>query len=298
MNMPSDKGHEDVHAAICALTDPFCDHADGVRFPDSAGIKSLPFRLHSRFNVQANATGGASLLFCPGYDYQYAAAVLSGGDVIATYTNFSTSLNGTSMAPVTFRVVNWGIIARNTSSQFTTQGMWRVRGYANPVGTNLAVTSTFTYNVDWAEDLPVSSTPTLHVVGKRYNAATSTNYSNVATINPAATVASWISPGWQAVQIALTGGANAQTFDIEFFMNYELAFEDADALAILSKPSIPDNFPLRQAASHVEHARPPATGHRHEFDKVMKELASKAAKKVGQEAIKQGMKALERPPPV
>lgn len=295
MNRPmkTNMDHSDVHEAVCSLTDPFCKHANGVRLPDAANVRSLPFQLHARRAVTCDANGSGALLFCPGYNFQVALATF-GGTANATTTVFDASLNGTGIVANSFRIVNWGVIARNTSPALTTQGMWRIRGLSNLFGSAINVINTGNYNVDWAEDEPVSAAPELHIVPKRFNAASSNNYVDVSQINPTINVTDWVSPGWQALLVCVFNGAASQTFECELIINYELTFDDGNAISTVAKPSVPDNFPLRQAQSHVESAVPPVHKERDNYDKVMKELAGKAAKKVGHKVIKDGMTALEK----
>jgi len=282
----------EVHNALCALTDPFCIHANGSRTPDANNIKSLPFTLRNRISLTANSDGNFAELFIPAFTYQIAAATVTAvTGATATYTVLTSALT-TGLTPSGARVVSWGIRARNTTAPLTSSGMLRVRGFANGSGTNLASISTTGYNVDFAEDVPLQDCKEVTVIPRVLNDALARSYIPVATTNPTANVADWVSNGWAAVQISLLGGPASATVDFELIIHFELAFDDSDTGNLITKPSLPDNPALREAVSHFTAANKPVHNSRPDFDRVMKELASKAARKVGHEAIKRGMEAL------
>ncbi len=239
--------------SICALTDPFCEHSLGVKYPDSLSSKTLAYQLVGRTTVATGTGGAGALLFVPGYNTFFAVGDATTTPGVVTY-GAASSLLTSAIVPATYRIVNFGIEIRNLVAPLNSSGMIRIRGYSQKTGTTLTATSTSNYGCDWHEDIPMSGFRYCAVVGKKLD-VTSSFMVAPATTHPTGNVTNWASPGWGAFQVAVEGApVSVSALDIVVTVNYELAFDDSSDLNLLTTPSPAINLPLQQAASVVSKA--------------------------------------------
>lgn len=237
-----------VHS-ICALTDPFCDHAYGAKTPDTLSTRTLAYRLTGRATLATGAGGAGAILVVPGYNTFYAVGDATTTPGVAVYG--AAAPVGTSLLPAGYRIVSFGVRIRNLLAPINSSGIIRVRGYTQNTGTSLTATSTSNYNCDFHDDLSMSNFTHMDIVGKRLD-LTSNLIVAPATTHPTGNVVNWVAPGWGAFQIVLEGGpASASSLDLEFVINYELTFEDSDSLNLITTPPPAQNTALTQAADTV-----------------------------------------------
>jgi hypothetical protein len=111
--------------ALCAITDPFCNHAQGVRWPDGNGNNSIPITSRVHLTMTTFTNGGALTYFNP-YGFPYgvltAATYAAGSYTLNTiYTSASGPINFSTTFS-TYRVVSAGIIIRNLMTVMNTSG--------------------------------------------------------------------------------------------------------------------------------------------------------------------------------
>lgn len=235
-----------VHA-VCSITDPFCQHANGAKYFVESSARTLPFQNHFRYTLATNSEGYGSVIITPGYNVFTALGAMTGGT--AAYTTYLST--GGIASPATYRIVSWGVKVRKISAPLYASGMVRIRGFAVKDGSTLGSVVINTYNCDASEDLPLQSCAEMCVVGRRID-YTHTKFNAPIATNPGSSVTDWVSPGWAAYTISIDGGpASTGVFDLEFFVNYELTFSDSDSNALLCTPPLPPNPAASAAASAV-----------------------------------------------
>lgn len=241
-----------VHA-LCALTDPFCHHAVGSKLPDIVGARTLAYPLHSRSTIVSAANGAGAVLIIPGYNTFLAQTTdVTTTPGVALYG--AAGGLGSSITPNAYRIVSFGVKVRNLLAPLNSSGIIRIRGFSQRTGTTLTAISLANYNCTFSEDIPMSGFKEAEVVGMKIN-ETATFFQQPSTTHSTGNVVNWLSPGWGAIQIAVEGTATSEAvLDLEFFIHYELMFNDDDSMNLLTTPSPPVNNTMLQLQSQVSTA--------------------------------------------
>lgn len=240
---------------VCALTDPFCKHAEGVKYPDSSSARTLAYGAHFRGLMGTDATGNAANLFCPAFDLGTAVGTISGGQA-----NYTTMVANTTsgLVPIGYRIVLMGIRIRNMTAPLNASGMVYIRGFPAQNGSTLTAIPLQSYNCDFFADIPLQSINTnghTDIVFKRTDHMASVQFVSPNETNPNANVSSYIAPGWGTVQVGVFGGPISTTvLDVEYFIHYELMFDDSTAIALLATPAPHTNPMLSTLAANVSRA--------------------------------------------
>lgn len=233
--------------AVCSITDPFCSHANGGKLFSDSNQRSFAVPLHKRFPLATDASGNGSFLFQPGYDQIGVYGGIAG--TTATYT--TANVTGLTVAPASYRIVSWGVRITKMSAPLYAAGMLRVRTFATNNGASMGTISLVDYNCDQYADVSLSQANDIVVVGKRTDPSYKL-FSVPSNTNPTTAATAWISPGWGAVQIAVTGGpASVDVLDMELIVNYELTLPDSDSLATAATPPKVPNPVVASAADHI-----------------------------------------------
>lgn len=238
---------------ICSLTNPFCKAAKGAKYLDESSVASMPYQMHARATVTTNAAGNGGIVICPGFLFQYFKDSTVTTPGVLSATAFQASLGGTGLAPALYRIVSMGIILRSVASLMTATGMCRIRGYIGE-GNQIAVCNATSYNnVTFSQDIPLNALKETCVVNKPSSAAFK-NFIQLWATNATGSqnIVDYTNPGWCDISIYLEGGpASSSPIDVEFFINYELAFSESDALGLLATPSKGSNVPITNAAAKL-----------------------------------------------
>lgn len=232
---------------VCAITDPFCKAAMGSKWPDASSQRSLALPFHTRSTHNTNATGGWGMMVIPAYT-TITAVGTTVGNVLTMAAN---TLAGPTLAASTYRIVSFGVKIRNISAVQTCQGMVRIRGFSAQGATALNVVNNASYNCDYYEDIPLFECKEVCVILKRLdNSAEEFVYPS--TTQPTANFADWVSNGWGCCMIAVDGGpVSLPVLDLEFFVHYEICFDDADTMSLATTPSAGSNSFLTDVSSHA-----------------------------------------------
>jgi len=132
--------------AVCALTDPFCEHAVGVKTPDTGLHRTVTEQIRYQVAVQADANGNGAIAFKAHAANPYALATTqaAGGNVTAFAAPAAlpfTSLFSTYGEEV--RVVNAGVRVLNTASATNSSG-YLIVGKKQTVSSGDAIAFTLT----------------------------------------------------------------------------------------------------------------------------------------------------------
>jgi len=241
--------------SICALTDPFCEHAHGVKYPDASNSRSLPFSMHYQINSFPDLTGNSSTLFLPGYNFGFAYATTTSSIGACAFPATLTANNVNSVAASSYRIVLAGIRMRNLISPLNSSGIVQIRGYSSPTGASYSNVNTGLYNCDFYADIPLQSINNnghTDVILRRIDEMESRMFISPLVTNPTSTLASWTSPGFGAIVITVLGGpVSASALNFEVFQHMEVILDDSDSLSVAMTPPNAPNPVLAQAAGTV-----------------------------------------------
>lgn len=239
--------------SVCALVDPFCDHAIGAKYPDQSSAKTLPYRMHYTVTIGTGPGGNAGWLFTPSWLFGAAEGVPTG--TVMAYTTINNN-NISGLFPNGFRIVSAGLRLRNLAAPLNASGYVSIRGYAAQLGVSLASVDAANYNSDFYQDIPLQSINLngyTDVIFNRIDEIDSRQFNNPATMQATNTISSWISSGFGAVQIAIVGGPvnNPSCLSVEYVQHMELIFNDSDAMSVATTPPAKPNSQLTQVANYV-----------------------------------------------
>lgn len=242
-------------SSICGLTDPFCSHAIGTKYPDASSARSLPFSMHYQVNVTTDGLGNGAMLFAPGYNFGFAQATTTSAIGSCVFPAAFTANNVSGLTPSAYRIVSSGIRIRNLASPLNASGIVQIRGYASPNGATYLAVDTGKYNCDFYQDIPLQSingSGHTDVVFRRTDEVESRQFVNPATTNPTSGIVAYVAPGFGVIVVTVLGGpATSAPINVEWLQHMELLFDDSDSLAVAMTPSHPANPLLTQAASSV-----------------------------------------------
>lgn len=218
---------------VCAITDPFCPAARGSKWPDDTSKLTLGLPFRARIPFVTDNAGYATVMFLPGFKYQYSIGDVTGAGLVATFVNLTT-LGVPTLTPAQYRIVSWGVRLRHMSVPTEASGMVRIRSFPACTASAISVVDPATFNCDFNRDIPLQDCNEVVIIGKRSDTHETYNFVNPVDTNPGTTVASYVSNGWQALCITVVGGPISKpVLDIEFVYNFEVTFPDSDAMAQL-----------------------------------------------------------------
>jgi len=115
---------------ICALTDPFCGHANGVAYPDGM-VGLVPFTVRGHYAIGTHAAGESFTIVTTAFPYN----ILHSTSIAAGVFTLEAAQVGVNTGGLTnyfgsYRPVNCGFILRNLSNVANTSGYVIVRRIA------------------------------------------------------------------------------------------------------------------------------------------------------------------------
>lgn len=238
---------EVVHA-ICGITDPFCPHSSGAKYPDASSVRTLPYTRRTRYTLASDASGFANLVVSPQYSYYPHSVVnVAAANTVTSWSNFASypTIAGVSG----YRIVSSGYVVRRIVSPLHAAGMVYIREYGSETNAFIAPIDTTTYNATAIANVSVQDASEVAVVLQRTSQMPQVFY------NPAsdtAFVGNAIPHGFASSTIAIAGApASTPILEIEFIINFELVFEDSTDLAQVATHPPPANAFITTAAATV-----------------------------------------------
>lgn len=241
-----------VHEKVCGITDPFCIHARGAKWPDGQGAGTAPFQIRGRLSINTGITNNVnSNLYQFSGDLPYALLSPSANSgsiwtMNAAYTDVTSQTNFATYFSY-YRIVSWGIIVRNVLPATTSQGTIIVRKLSRGVTPGAQQNNSIMYGTE-VQEFPVFAGMELSMIAKTQG---NTARAFVA-LNTTTTVVN--GSNWDTIQVELINGA-ANTngvLDVEYVYNIEgqLALSQA-VLHEFIPPSAPKLPQLTNAADTV-----------------------------------------------
>jgi hypothetical protein len=236
-----------VHS-ICGLTDPFCAHANGAKYPDDSSARTLAYTFRGRKSLATDANGECAYLWFPQYAYQpitFASARTGGG--VTAWTDFPASayLSGTA----SYRIVSAGYILRSITAPLNASGIVSVRDYA-AVPDRLTTVDMTTFNANATADIPLRLLNNFASISSHSSKMPQIFYpvgDDSAAIGSVST-----ERGFNPQTIFVTGAPiNTTVITMEYVIHFELIFPDDQGLAQACTPPPPANSLITQSAARV-----------------------------------------------
>lgn len=282
----SPRGLEKFVTAVCAITDPFCPHAEGTKWPDGNAAKSLPVTLKGAVTISTSAQGNAAAYFVPGWKVGYGTTDLAGGSFPAgTTATFNTVpqvyTGAATYAPKSFRLVCGGIKVMNVGAPLNSSGTVTIIQVNGQDTLDMAGIDFGSYNQETIQTANFSSLIDKPVCAIfKPGGPQAHMFTDIST--PTAT--NDLKPNdFSVICVALTGGdISKAVLRIEYVLHYELLFGKSDIINLL--------------ATHPPPANPTVTGASQAISSTINDMAFEGARVVGQEVAKaakrQAMKLL------
>lgn len=239
---------------VCGLTDPFCMHAMGAKFPDNSSVRTLPFSFKGVHTITTNAGGYAGLMFNPSYKFQpicLPVALDAGGLAV----NWHESL---VFAPITgvmgYRIVSAGFRLKHMCTPLTASGIVRVRSWQSTYTNSYSALTLGSYNCSNHADIPLQDLKDFAAIITRTAQMPQTFYNVIDDIN---ILEARRLNGFNPISIFVTGAPpNTTVIDLEYVVNYELVFDEDTGLQQAATPPPPANSLITNAAAKVTSSIP------------------------------------------
>lgn len=240
MNVSQAPGASRYAHQVCGLSDPFCDAALGAKFPDNAGIRTLPYPRHNRYTITTDANGNGTALFIPNYDYQlFTTGTVNLGATACTFATMTAQPTMTGSDQ--YRINTAGFRVKRITAPLSSSGMVYIRGFSSHNGSSLTTINPSSYFCDFSSDIALQDCRDVMVLAKRTDIR-SKQYHRNTTTTPTINVADWVSPGWGCILVTVVGGpVSVVALELEVRANYEITFQDNESNQILATPSPASN---------------------------------------------------------
>ena len=240
-----------VTTKVCSITDPFCSAAQNAKIPGTNATRTMTFPCRFRNTMTTNSNGVNAFLILPGFDRIVAVATVISSGVLTFATIDANPATG-GFSPSGYRINSMGVRFKNITAPLAASGIVRIRGMSALKGTALTSIDTNTYNFDFHDDIPLQDCKDVCVVFRKYGEQ-SEFFQLPATTNPTANVADYVTPFMGPVLISLEGPGSMASLDVQYFINYELTFQDGDAMNLVATPpaSTPAAGLINKASKYI-----------------------------------------------
>lgn len=233
---------------ICAVTDPFCNHARGSRWSDGQSNATVPFS--SRYHLPIITYGnGGNLIFATPWrsplnilastSFSAPNYTMAPGFLTSCPTDLSTYFTG-------IRVVSAGLIIRTLTSVMNTRGYLIISRLSTmplpsaveTAGSSIAPFVT-THPLVPGMEIPFVFRP-LGTLARDFEVPKTSSTSTITD------------PGWDVCKIEIVGAdATTTAIDVEFFYNYEMQLPSNSVLSQIAPQSSPTKPLLMDISSTV-----------------------------------------------
>jgi hypothetical protein len=238
-----------VHA-VCSITDPFCSHANGAKYP-TGSARSLAYSQKRLFTTSSDAAGNFAWLFLPNYlCFWNTIGGVSG--TTCTFSTFATT-DSSQITSSAYRVVSFGIKVKRIAPPLTSSGMLFVKTFGVANGLALGTIDMGTMNCDEHDEIPLQDAKDVAIVGRRINPMPAQELiSPSQTWFSGSTPTSWVGNGWSPIFIGGSGlPASIGVVSIELVINYEIVLDDSTGLAQIMTPPVPSNTMMMKTSEVV-----------------------------------------------
>ena len=235
---------------VCGLTDPFCEHAYGARYPDDSSSRTLPFTVRQREILTSNPSGEKGLLVAPAINFSPFAVSTAVTGTVLTFVSYDAAVVPVLTGTSEFRIVSVGMILRNVAPMLTASGMVSVRSWAQD-GNGIASIDGQSYGASKVVDVALTELKDMHIVFEHTSQMPQAFY-DPAIVSPTNAVGTWTNPGFNPITIFVNGcPASTAVISVEYVMHVELKFGDSSALLLATVPSPKANSLVTGTASYI-----------------------------------------------
>jgi len=235
---------------ICAITDPFCVHARGAKYPDGSGGRSLATTITGGYTMTADANGSASTLWIPNWTYGSLVGVVTG--TTAAYTTIGAYTQTSSWSNVqSARLVSGGLRVFRVCNDMQANGLVSIVELQSSDSVGLANLTSIDFANYGETEVKNFSMPTFGEATALFKPMGSTahdfgppNGSSAASVD---------SGGWTCLNVSVTGAtASVAAIRVEYILHFELTFKAGNAFASAATPTAVNNPALISASNIIQ----------------------------------------------
>jgi hypothetical protein len=223
--------------AVCSNTDPFCTHASGAKMLSmmSSSVRTLPYSYRSMATYSTNASGDLVVLVYPTYNNLPGLPFTYSGGTWVIPANF---VQYTMPLASGVRIVSAGFVVRCISAPLYRSGSVAIRGWGNGnMDQFFTAFDPMNFNATSILNIPLSECKETAVVLARDNFLPFEHFFSTG-VGGGTTGTGIQSPeGMLPVSIMVSGGpASTGVVSVEYFINWELCFNQTHSLALVATP--------------------------------------------------------------
>jgi hypothetical protein len=236
---------------VCGITDPFCNAAAGAKYPDDSSLRTLSWSYHNRATIASNASGFGGCLLLPSLAYVplvNSTAVAGNGDITL---DVGSALPGLLSDINVFRIVSCGYKIRAVIAPLYQSGMVHIRALSQESTTGIGVVNGYSYAASQALDVRLQDCKEVTIFNP-HTSAPPTNFYSSGGVTPSNVITTWSPSGFSPISVLITGAPASQVvLEVEYFVHYELMFNDVSQMTLLATPPPPANALVTSAANHI-----------------------------------------------
>lgn len=234
--------------AVCGITDPFCRHAIGAKYPDFSPIRTIPYSYRGMTTMTSASDGAQLWMWHPSFSYQpFTQVEARSGSTAISWINFGT------FAPIAgitqYRIVSSGFTLKRICAPLTTSGTLSIRSWPSAEGSSLTVVDGLSYSASTTVDIPIQDCKEVAFIT---NHSTRRPEHLVDESSDEPSVGLFRDNGFCPATVFISGAPiSTAIFSIQIVIHYEIVLEDSSNLAQLATLPPPANEALTSAAAKV-----------------------------------------------
>lgn len=229
---------------VCGLTDPFCLHAVGAKYPDSSRVRTLTYPYRQVMTFSTNGLGRIAALFVPNY---FRDALTPMADVSPNTATWTPA----GIAPVIpdvvgYRIVSCGLRVRRIVAPLYASGTVHIRVLGAQAALGVSDVDVLSFARSECIDIALQDCKETIIAGTRSAQMPQNFYSGT---DPGTDPLLYTPSGFQPITVFVDGAPiNTPVITIEYIIHYELTFDDNSGTALLATPP-PQSNPMVTAVS-------------------------------------------------
>lgn len=234
---------------ICGLSDPFCNHANGAKFPDVSNQKTFTISRRGRVTLNSGANGNGTMMFYPRWGYVPIAFGASGVfPVVDSWTDFVS--DGLNLSVMKYRVNTCGFTVTSIMAPLEASGELDIRSY-NLTPNDLLGIDVLGYNCDQKFMCAARKVDGLAAVPSFTTVPRATFFDTSFVGNNPTSISS--EKGFMPLVLSYTGcPVQKDCFVLEWVVNYEVAISESSPFAQAMTPPPPSNQLITDSVSRVQ----------------------------------------------
>lgn len=218
---------------VCGLTDPFCSHAYGAKYPDDSATRTLPWTAHKINTLTSGPTGEITGIFLPNYNYFSLHHCATTAGIATPGALFPDATSPTDIQQ--FRIVSAGLRIKAVCAPLYASGMVHIRiGDLQKAASYGPTFMPALFGGAESLDIPLQDCKDVTIMCPR-TAQPRGNFYLPGVITPGSVATDWTAPGFAPVTVSVSGGpTDVAVLSIEYVIHYELQFDFGINTAMLA----------------------------------------------------------------